>query len=152
MDLQWDARNLPEDVDLDPNSVLPVLRITQEALTNAIKHSRARMVRVTLAIDHEGDAQWLTVRVTDNGRGLGTGNGSGRGMLNMRNRAQRIGAFLKVESVPGAGTMILVRLPLDITPGPTTRAMQLSLDTEAVIEKVRQADTGVRKQQAPSAP
>jgi signal transduction histidine kinase len=48
MDLQWDARNLPEDVDLDPNSVLPVLRITQEALTNAIKHSRARMVRVTL--------------------------------------------------------------------------------------------------------
>jgi len=151
MDLQWDARNLPEDVDLDPNSVLPVLRITQEALTNAIKHSRARMVRVTLAIDHEGDSQWLTIRVTDNGRGLAAGNGgTGRGMLNMRNRAQRIGAFLKVESVPGAGTMILVRLPLDTTPGPTTRAMQLSLDTEAVIEQVRQADVGVREQQAPS--
>ncbi|HYM48691.1 MAG TPA: hypothetical protein VES91_09425, partial [Burkholderiaceae bacterium] len=77
--------------------------------------------------------------ITDNGRGLAaSSNGSGRGMLNMKNRAQRIGAFLKVESVPGAGTMIMVRLPLDATPGPTTRAQQLSLDTEAVIEQVRQ--------------
>ena len=151
MDLQWDARNLPEEVDLDPNAVLPVLRITQEALTNAIKHSRARMVRVTLAIDHEGDAQWLSIRVTDNGRGLAAGNGgTGRGMLNMRNRAQRIGATLKFESVPGAGTMMMVRLPLDTTPGPTTRAMQLSLDTEAVIEKVR-ADLPLRQTNAPSA-
>ncbi len=153
MDLQWDARNLPEEVDLDPNAVLPVLRITQEALTNAIKHSRARVVRVTLALDHDGDSQWLSIRVTDNGRGLAAANGSGagRGMLNMRNRAQRIGAFLKVESVPGAGTTIMVRLPLDTTPGPTTRAMQLSLDTEAVIEHVR-ADVSVRGQQAPSTP
>lgn len=148
MDLQWDARNLPEEVDLDPNAVLPVLRITQEALTNAIKHSRAKMVRVMLAIDHDGDSQWLSVRITDNGRGLSAGTGTGRGMLNMRNRAQRIGAFLKFESVPGAGTTIMVRLPLDTTPGPTTRAMQLSLDTEAVIEQVRQG--GVREQQAPS--
>ncbi len=153
MDLQWDARNLPEEVDLDPNAVLPVLRIVQEALTNAIKHSRARMVRVMLAIDHEGDSQWLSIRVTDNGRGLTTTTGAtGRGMLNMRNRAQRIGAFLKFESVPGAGTMIMIRLPLDTTPGPTTRAQQLSLDTEAVIEQVRQADFGVRGQQAPRAP
>ncbi|MEP6607824.1 MAG: ATP-binding protein [Burkholderiaceae bacterium] len=146
MDLQWDARNLPEEVDLDPNAVLPVLRITQEALTNAIKHSRARVVRVTLAIDHEGDSQWLSIRITDNGRGLAAaGNGTGRGMLNMRNRAQRIGAFLKVESVAGAGTTIMVRLQLNTTPGPTTRAMQLSLDTEAVIEQVRQVEHGVRE-------
>ncbi len=110
------------------------------------------MVRVMLAIDHEGDSQWLTIRVTDNGRGLAAGNGTGRGMLNMRNRAQRIGAFLKFESVPGAGTTVMVRLPLDTTPGPTTRAMQLSLDTEAVIEQVRRADIGVRGHQAPSAP
>ena len=59
-------------------------------------------------------------------------------MLNMRNRAGRIGAFLKVETVPGAGTMILLRLSLHASPGPTTRAMQLSLNTEAVIEQVRQ--------------
>ena len=51
----------------------------------------------------------------------------------------RIAAFLKVESVPGAGTMILLRLPLDPSPGPTTRAMQLSLDTEAVIEQLKQS-------------
>jgi signal transduction histidine kinase len=139
MELQWDARGLPEEVDIDPDAVLPVLRIVQEALTNAIKHSRARVVRVTLGVESDGNAQWLSIRITDNGRGLAaTGNGSGRGMLNMRNRAGRIGAFLKVETVPGAGTMILLRLPLHASPGPTTRAMQLSLNTEAVIEQVRQ--------------
>jgi signal transduction histidine kinase len=138
MELQWDARNLPEEVDIDSNAVLPVLRIVQEALTNAIKHSRARVVRVSLGVDHDGDSQWLSIRITDNGRGLAaTGNVTGRGMLNMKSRAGRIGAFLKVESVPGAGTMILLRLPLNPVPGPTTRAMQLSLDTEAVIEQLR---------------
>lgn len=140
MELQWDARNLPEEVDIDPNHVLPVLRIVQEALTNAIKHSRARVVRVTLGVDHDGDSQWLSIRVTDNGRGLAaTGNVTGRGMLNMKSRAARIAAFLKVESIPGAGTMILLRLPLDPSPGPTTRAMQLSLDTEAVIEQLKKS-------------
>ncbi|HQR69403.1 MAG TPA: hypothetical protein PLE54_02270 [Burkholderiaceae bacterium] len=138
MELQWDARNLPEEVDIDSNAVLPVLRIAQEALTNAIKHSRARVVRVSLSVDHDGDSQWLSIRITDNGRGLAaTGNIAGRGLLNMKSRAGRIGAFLKVESVPGAGTMILLRLPLSPSPGPTTRAMQLSLDTEAVIEQMR---------------
>ena len=140
MELQWDARTLPEEVDIDHNAVLPVLRIAQEALTNAIKHSRARVVRVTLGMDREGDSQWLSIRVTDNGRGLAaTSNVAGRGMQNMKSRASRIAAFLKVESVPGAGTMILLRLPLDPSPGPTTRAMQLSLDTEAVIEQLKQS-------------
>jgi signal transduction histidine kinase len=140
IELQWDARNLPEEVDVDPNGVLPILRIVQEALTNAIKHSRARVVRVTLGVEHEGDSQWLSIRITDNGRGLAAATGgAGRGMLNMRNRASRIGAFLKVETVPGAGTMILFRLALDASPGTTTRAMQLSLNTEAVIEQMRQA-------------
>jgi signal transduction histidine kinase len=141
MELQWDARGLPEEVDIDPDAVLPVLRIVQEALTNAIKHSRARAVRVTLGVDHDGDAQSLSIRVTDNGRGLAAAPGapgSGRGMLNMRNRAGKIGARLKIETVPGAGTMILLRLPLHLSPGPTTRAMQLPLNTEAVIEQVRQ--------------
>jgi nitrate/nitrite-specific signal transduction histidine kinase len=91
-------------------------------------------------MDREGDSQWLSIRVTDNGRGLAaTSNVAGRGMQNMKSRASRIAAFLKVESVPGAGTMILLRLPLDPSPGPTTRAMQLSLDTEAVIEQLKQS-------------
>jgi signal transduction histidine kinase len=140
MELQWDARGLPEEVDIDPDAVLPVLRIVQEALTNAMKHSRARAVRVTLGVDDRGDSQLLTIRVTDNGRGMAAGaGGSGRGMLNMRNRAGKIGATLKFETVPGAGTMILLRLPLLTSPGPNTRAMQLSLNTQAVIEQVRRS-------------
>jgi signal transduction histidine kinase len=139
MEMQWDARGLPEELDIDPDSVLPLLRIVQEALTNAIKHSRARAVRVTLGVDSDGDSQWLVIRVTDNGRGLAAStNTSGRGMLNMRSRAGRIGATLKVETVPGAGTMILLRVPLHAGPGPTTRGQQMPLNTEAVIERVRQ--------------
>jgi signal transduction histidine kinase len=102
IELQWDARNLPEEVDLDPNGVLPILRIVQEALTNAIKHSRARVVRVTLGVEHEGDSQWLSIRITDNGRS-GRSNGrrrsrhaehaqprqSNRRVLQGRDRARR---------------------------------------------------------------
>ena len=46
MELTWDARRLPEELGLHPDVVLPILRIVQEALTNALKHSRARAVRL----------------------------------------------------------------------------------------------------------
>jgi len=35
MELVWDARGLPEELDINPDAVLPILRIVQEALTNA---------------------------------------------------------------------------------------------------------------------
>jgi nitrate/nitrite-specific signal transduction histidine kinase len=112
----------------------------QEALTNALKHSRARQAQVTIAIQHEGESNWLVVKVADNGRGIVEERASGRGLLNMRNRASRIGANLKLETVPGAGTSVMLRYKVDPNQlgGPTTRAQQLSLNTEAVIEKARQ--------------
>ncbi|HEX7155968.1 MAG TPA: ATP-binding protein [Burkholderiaceae bacterium] len=138
MELLWDARNLPEEIGLHPDAVLPILRIVQEALTNSLKHSRARAVRVTLAAQNAGDSQWLDIRVTDNGRGIAEERVGGRGLLNMRNRAQRIGAQLKLETVPGAGTMVHLRTKLDPTAGPTTGSRQTALNTQAVIERARQ--------------
>jgi signal transduction histidine kinase len=139
IELAWDARGLPEEIDTNPDAVLPILRIVQEALTNALKHSRARQLQVVLALDHGGDAQWLTIRVTDNGRGITEERIGGRGLLNMRSRAQRIGAQLKLETVPGAGTMVMLRYRIEPhSGGPTTRAQQLSLNTEAVIERFRE--------------
>jgi signal transduction histidine kinase len=139
IEMMWDARGLPEEIDVDPDAVLPILRIVQEALTNALKHSRGRAVSVVLQMEQGGEADWLVVKVTDNGRGITEEGVGGRGLLNMRNRAQRIGAVLRLETVPGAGTMVLLRYRLESQCDvPTTRSRQLALDTEAVIERFRE--------------
>jgi hypothetical protein len=138
MDLIWDARGLPEEIDINPDSVLPILRIVQEALTNALKHSNARAVQVVVAVERGGDAEWLNLRVTDNGRGIVEERVGGRGLLNMRNRANRIGAQLKIDTVPGAGTKVSLRYRIENDgSGALTRMSQLNLNTEAVIERAR---------------
>lgn len=138
MDLHWDARGLPEEIDLNPDAVLPILRIVQEALTNALKHSKARAVHVVVALERGPDADWFSMRVTDNGKGIVEERAGGRGLLNMRNRANRIGAVLKIETVPGAGTMVALRYKIEHDGrGTDTRLSQLNPNTEAVIERVR---------------
>jgi hypothetical protein len=57
----------------------------------------------------------------------------------MRNRAGRIGAQLKLETVPGAGTMVQLVYRLEPQGATTTTRMsQLSLNTEAIIERAKQ--------------
>jgi signal transduction histidine kinase len=139
IELAWTARGLPEEIDIHPDCVLPILRIVQEALTNALKHSRGRAVHVVIALEEAGDAPWLNIRVTDNGRGIVAEGVGGRGLLNMRSRAQRIGAQLKLETVPGAGTLVQLRYRIEPQDTNTlTRATQMPLNTQAVIERVRQ--------------
>jgi len=139
IEFAWVARGLPEEIDINPDAVLPILRIVQEALTNALKHSGARLVHVTTDIETQGNAAWLVVRIGDNGRGIVEERVGGRGLLNMRNRAARSGAGIKLETAPGAGTVITLRYKLDPSnrDEPSSRAQQLSLNTEAVIERAR---------------
>jgi signal transduction histidine kinase len=137
MALAWDARNLPAELGLHTNLVLPVLRIVQEALTNALKHSRAAAVRVTLSTDGTGDSHMLDIRVADNGSGIGEGRtGGGRGLLNMRHRAQKIGAQLTIESAPRAGTAVHLRMRLGPAPAPRNNPPTV-LNTQAAIEHAR---------------
>jgi len=137
IELTWDARKLPEEIGLHPDVVLPILRIVQEALTNALKHSRARAVRVTLAAEGPPENQFLDIRISDNGRGISEERVGGRGLLNMRNRAQKIGAQLKLEAAPNVGTTVHLRTRLGpVTPG--ARAQPTVLNTQAVIERARQ--------------
>jgi two-component system NarL family sensor kinase len=82
-----------------------LLRIGQEALTNAIKHANADEIRVELIYEHD---QFL-LRVKDNGQGFGVGSipsSKGFGLLGMSERAERIGAQLTIRSQPGKGTEI----------------------------------------------
>ncbi len=138
MELQWDARNLPEEIDLNPDTMLPILRIVQEAITNALKHSRARLLQVSISLEQGEESRWLQIKVTDNGRGITEERVGGRGLLNMRNRAQRLGAQLKLDSIPGGGTLVQLRYRVEPTAvDPLARPSQLGLNTQAVIERAR---------------
>jgi signal transduction histidine kinase len=83
-------------------------RVIQEALTNARRHSGARNVRVCLRVE-EGD---LVAEVADDGGGFGAESDPGVGMSSMRERALRLGGELEVESVPGEGTRVRLRVPM----------------------------------------
>ncbi len=83
-------------------------RIAQEAVNNAVKHSRAR--RITVTFSQRGSDLELTV--ADDGRGFPKVLRPGLGLEVMRHRAGVIGAELTVESVAGKGTTIRCRLPL----------------------------------------
>jgi PAS domain S-box-containing protein len=84
-----------------------LLRMGQEALTNAIRHANADEIRVELVYDRDR----FCLRVKDNGQGFGVGSipsSEGFGLLGMSERAERIGAQLTIRSQPGQGTEIIV--------------------------------------------
>jgi two-component system, NarL family, sensor kinase len=93
--------SLPAEVESN------LLRMGQEALTNAIKHANAAEIRVELRYD----PNQVCLRVQDNGQGFGVGSipaTEGFGLLGMSERAERIGAQLTIGSQPGQGTEIIV--------------------------------------------
>ena len=101
------ALECPEMVLLDDSATADHLyRIAQEALNNAVKHSGADRMVVSLTRDEAG----LELRVADNGRGFVELRTPGMGLQVMRHRASVIGAQLTVESKPGKGTIIQCRL------------------------------------------
>jgi two-component system sensor histidine kinase UhpB len=97
----------PVEPALSPEEELVVYRVAQEALTNAVRHSGARHISLTLAA--ENDVVELTVR--DDGAGFDPAeDGDGAGLRGMRERAVLIDAVLDVSSNPGAGTMVRLRI------------------------------------------
>ncbi len=92
-----------------------LLRVVQEALTNARRHSGAS--NVGLRLRAEGEA--LVAEVTDDGRGFDpVAVEGGVGLVGMRERVEAVGGEIEVSSRPGAGTKLAVRVPL----GDGTRA------------------------------
>jgi signal transduction histidine kinase/predicted hydrocarbon binding protein len=84
-------------------------RIAQEALNNALKHAAANSVTVTIRA--EGDA--LQIEVVDDGTGFDpqtARSGGGMGLITMRERAEKMGGRLEVDSAPGRGTRVAVTL------------------------------------------
>jgi len=91
-----------------------LLRIAQEAMTNVIKHSQA--TRAQIELDY--GPQNILLRIRDNGCGFekeepAAGNNGHFGLLGISERAKRLGAELKIQSAPGQGTLLEVRVALD---------------------------------------
>jgi signal transduction histidine kinase len=81
--------------------------VVSEALTNAAKHAEANVVDVEIDL-RDGI---LGVRVRDDGRG-GADFGRGSGLVGLKDRVEALGGRLSVQSPPGAGTSVLVELPV----------------------------------------
>ena len=103
------AENLP-DVLPDEHRTC-VYRIVQEALHNAARHANAKSVTVRLGLE-PGE---LVLAVEDNGRGFDPASTRGLGLLGMEERVRNMKGVFKIESAPGRGTAIRVRLPLAIS-------------------------------------
>ena len=86
-----------------------VYRIVQEALTNVARHARATVASVVV----RRAAGAVTALIEDNGVGFEPAAATGRlGLLGMRERAALVGGDMEVESGPGAGTTVFVRIPV----------------------------------------
>ena len=100
------------DRRLPPNVEKGLLRIAQEALGNAVRHSGARSVTLTLASQ---DSR-VSLRVADDGRGFDPEEAVTRsrrlGLTSMRERAEALGGSLRIDSEAGRGTAIEVEVKL----------------------------------------
>ncbi len=105
-------RRLPETVEL------ALFRIAQETLSNIVRHAQASQASVRLNYGQES----VRLEVVDNGRGFEVPESpaefapSGHfGLLGMHERAELVGARLKISSAPGERTSVLVELPNEIS-------------------------------------
>ena len=110
-----DRAALPVSVESAPLPALPAavevaaFRIVQEALTNVSRHAAARSARVRLRVCEQN----LEVCVEDDGVGVVVPRPGGVGLGSMRERAEGIGGTFELAAVPGEGTRLSARLPLD---------------------------------------
>ena len=98
------------DVSLDENQSVTVFRILQESLNNVSKHARAK--RVEISFSHKDG--WLVLEIRDNGIGFDQSRKENSyGLLGIKERAMMIGGNARIESTPGIGTLVTLRIPAD---------------------------------------
>jgi len=113
-DIRFDCRLNVEEEDIANIAKIVIYRITQEALNNALRHSQADAITVTL---ERSDPGGIRLCVTDNGRGMDpdrlggdarrdSSTAGGLGLQAMRDRAELIEAALTIDTSPGKGTRI----------------------------------------------
>jgi len=117
---------LPERINI------ALYRVAQEALTNVTRHAQASRVRLTLARDAAGH---VCLTIADDGRGMDpAGATRGLGLLGAGERAAALGGELHIESAPGAGMRLTLRIP-----SPGSAAPALGPVTEQLTKQERAA-------------
>lgn len=102
--LRGQARRLPADLEAG------LYRIAQEALNNALKHSQARHIEVSLCLNDTS----VTLEIADDGQGFlpdMVGQRGGLGLPGMRERAAQLNGALSITSTPGEGTTVRIEVP-----------------------------------------
>jgi signal transduction histidine kinase len=101
---------------LDPAVELNLFRVVQEAFGNIEAHARAKQIH--LRISRQAQAGLLQLKIVDDGRGFdpnaarpAKGRRRGLGLTHIRERAASLGGTCEIESVPGRGTSVTVRIP-----------------------------------------
>jgi signal transduction histidine kinase len=99
-----------ESVPIARDIAIALFRIVQEGLTNTIRHAGAQRITLTFTADASGYA----FELTDDGRGFDARDPrtrSSHGIMGMQQRVRSLGGNLSLESSPGAGTTLRVRVP-----------------------------------------
>ena len=102
--------------DLSPTIRRNLYRVTQEALSNVLHHAGVSSAQVCLEIDDH----WVNLEIVDRGRGFDAETTLSRernrerfGLHGMRERIQSLGGNFDVQSVPGQGTHVFIRVPVE---------------------------------------
>jgi signal transduction histidine kinase len=115
--LKVNVEVIGEEKELTPPLRLALFRVTQEALTNTIKHGGATQAQVEL--DYQDDA--VSVVIVDNGRGFDINKVMSDkvhrswGLMGMQERASLLGGQVRVDSRPEAGTAVMITIPYQTT-------------------------------------
>jgi signal transduction histidine kinase len=96
-------------VQLSPEQADNLLQIAREALSNALRHSRARVGSLKLQAVPDG----IVLEIIDDGVGFDPREPQqgGRGLRNVESRARQIGATVEIQSAPGHGTRVMIHVP-----------------------------------------
>jgi signal transduction histidine kinase len=120
--LEWHVRDISRRCGVDVElaiegnvDTLPdryqtcVYRVLQEALTNCVRHAKARRIGVNVT----AGSDVLNISAIDDGVGFEPGERrDGLGLRGMRERVKEIGGVLTIKSSPGRGTTLAMQLPL----------------------------------------
>jgi signal transduction histidine kinase len=114
IEIEIDVAEHVNDLNIPEMAEIQLLRIIQEAMTNIRKHANATRVDIRFFLE----ADSISVRIEDNGKGfdpdeLGPSRLPRFGLSTMRERAESIGAEFDIETNPGHGTAVQIRVPVE---------------------------------------
>ena len=101
-----------QDFTLNLEKSISVFRVFQETLTNIARHSGAVKADISMSTMNG----WLTLKISDNGKGITkaeTEKGTSLGILGMKERINLLGGLLNIEGEQGKGTVVEIKVPLD---------------------------------------